>query len=285
MHWNVEKLYHSANRPSAECRGSVHTECMVKCWPQAQQTACLGLRVRACRPRLGTGSPHDRQRAAVRQEAAALLYSMFQPLRTRASGVAACRHNVALTSTRISAAVLRPTGSRISVEGTSRCWRRWSNGHGTVRVAAVFPGLSRPASTDSGSEREQPRLTRAERRRLKRQQKDRPGDSAASSSDVGLGVSQSSTREAAIRLWAKEPTLFESNRTGLVRILSTLSVVQVCMCCRCHITLRQAYRPLRSIFECHCAALCQTHSRVNTAAAVVCVDVVCSNIIRTHGSA
>ena len=164
---------------------------------------------------------------------------MFQPLRSRAAGVAAHRHNVAVTPTRISAAVLRPTGTRISVEGTSRCWQSWSNGHGTVRVTAFFPGLCRPASTDSGSEPEQPRLTRAERRRLRRQQKGKQRDSTTSSSDVGLGVSQSSTREAAIRLWAKEPTLFESNRAGLVRILSTLSVIQVRMCRRCHIMSRR----------------------------------------------
>lgn len=166
---------------------------------------------------------------------------MFQPLRSRA-GVAPCRHhlhNVAMTPTTISAAVLRASGARISVEGTSRCWRSRSNGHGTIRVAAVFPGLWRPASTDTGGEPEQPKLTRAERRRLQRQQKGKQGDSTDSSSDVGLGVSQSSTREAAIRLWAKEPTLFESNRTGLVRILSTLSVIQVRMCRRCHIMSRR----------------------------------------------
>ena len=39
-------------------------------------------------------------------------------------------------------------------------------------------------------------------------------------------MSQSSARDAAIRLWEKEPVLFESSRTGLCRTLSALAVLQ-----------------------------------------------------------
>ena len=43
---------------------------------------------------------------------------------------------------------------------------------------------------------------------------------------VSPAVSQSSARDAAIRLWEKEPTLFESSRSGLCRTLSALAVLQ-----------------------------------------------------------
>ena len=163
---------------------------------------------------------------------------MLRPLRSRAAGVAGRqqRQYVVLTPSRISAAV-RPSPTWIRVEGSSRCWPSQPGGHGTIRIAVMSQGLCRPVSTDSRGEPEEPRLTRAERRRLRRQQNSSQGDRAASSGDVGLGVSQSSTREAAIRLWAQEPVLFESNRAGLVRMLGSLSVIQVSMRCRCLITL------------------------------------------------
>lgn len=178
----------------------------------------------------------------------AVCIPMLQPLRNCTAGLAGRqrRHYVALTPGRCSAAASRRV--RTSVVGLSRCWLNQSGG--TVRVATVIPGLCRPASTDTSGEDEQPRLTRAERRRLRRQQKRTPSESATTSGDVSLLVSQSSTREAAIRLWAKEPVLFESSRTGLVRILSTLSMVQVPM----HDTaaIGRAARPFNS-------TLCSPH--------------------------
>jgi hypothetical protein len=120
-----------------------------------------------------------------------------------------------------------PTGrlsAVISLTARSGGWSRGCPG-GRAPPLGTIGHLCRAASTDS-SEPEPPRLTRAERRRLQRRRKNVGGE--ADGDAVSLGVSQSSTREAAIRLWAKEPLLFESNRTGLIRILSTLSVVQVC---------------------------------------------------------
>ena len=91
-------------------------------------------------------------------------------------------------------------------------------------AAQAIGGPRRPASTDASGEPGQPRLTRAERRRLQRQRQKAGG--ADDDDSAGPAVSQSSAREAAMRLWAKEPLLFESSRAGLVRVLSALSVVQ-----------------------------------------------------------
>ena len=189
-------------------------------------------------PRPTRDAEHARTQREQQSTGSTGVPAMLRPLRSRAAGVAGNqqRQHVMLTPSRISAAV-RPGGTRIR-EGASRCWpSQPAGGHGIIRIAAMTRRLCRPVSTDSRSEPEEPRLTRAERRRLQRQQNSRQGDRAASSAEVGLGVSQSSTREAAIRLWAQEPVLFESNRRGLVRILSSLSVIQVSMRCRCIVTL------------------------------------------------
>ena len=94
------------------------------------------------------------------------------------------------------------------------------------RLGAASPVLQRrwlSAGSDVDDDRGQPRLTRAERRRLRRQKK---GGAAPGGGGVSPAVSQSSARDAAIRLWEKEPTLFESSRSGLCRTLSALAVLQ-----------------------------------------------------------
>lgn len=129
---------------------------------------------------------------------------------------------------RLSRALRRPASNGRAASWPCRCalplLRPAAGAAG--RAAAADGAPRRSASTGAPDEPGQPRLTRAERRRLQRQQQKAGGADDGDPAAAGLAVSRSSAREAAMRLWAKEPLLFESSRAGLVRVLSSLSVVQ-----------------------------------------------------------